>query len=321
MHGAEHEDSFELFGTHVRVVVGRGSSPPAARLGVLRVRARLQTMHRALTRFDEGSELSRLNARAGEEVPVSATLLRAVEAAVWAARLSDGLVDPTVLGDLERAGYRGSRAGIAPAPLAEAIAAAPPRRAATARRPAGWRRISVDAHRGTIRLPPGVRIDLGGSAKGLAVDLAAELLAEHVSFAIDAGGDIRIGGTAAAPRAVHISHPLRDEIAHTFTVTAGAVATSGLRSRVWRCDGGFAHHLIDPGRGTPAWTGVIQATALAPTALVAETRAKTALLRGPVAGPEILARHGGALILDNGELVLVGELKASPASTQAAAAA
>jgi thiamine biosynthesis lipoprotein len=319
MAGAEHEESFELFGTRVRVLVGCRPSPLAARLGALRVRARLQAIHRALTRFDEDSELSRLNARAGEEVPVSATLLRAVEAAIWAARLSDGLVDPTLIADLERAGYRDSRTGIAPAPLAEAIAAAPPRRAATARRATEWRHIKVDSDKGTVRLPRGVRIDLGGSAKGLAVDLAADLLVDQSSFAVDAGGDIRIGGTAAAPRAVHISHPLRDELAQTFTVTAGAVATSGLRSRVWRCGRGFAHHLIDPARGTPAWTGVIQATALAPTALEAEARAKTALLRGPRAGRESLASHGGALILDSGELVLVGELAATPAATQVAA--
>ena len=132
-----------------------------------------------------------------------------------------------------------------------------------------------------IRLPAGVRLDLGGSAKGLAADLAADLLAGHPGYAVDAGGDIRIGGTQPAPRAVHIQHPLHDEIAHSFTVTTGAVATSGLQTRVWHTEDGFAHHLIDPARGTPAWTGVIQASALAPTALEAETLAKTALLRGP----------------------------------------
>ena len=118
------------------------------------------------------------------------------------------------------------------------------------------------------------------------------------------------------PRDVHIRHPLSDEIAHRFTVTTGAVATSGLQTRVWHTEHGFAHHLIDPARGAPAWTGVIQATALAPTALEAETLAKTALLRGPHAGLGVLARHGGALILDDGRLLLAGGLAAS---TRAAA--
>ena len=101
---------------------------------------------------------------------------------------------------------------------------------------------------------------------------------------------------------------IRPEIAHRFTITTGAVATSGLRTRVWPSRDGFAHHLIDPARGAPAWTGVIQASALAPTALEAETLAKTALLRGPHVGLETLARHGGALILDDGQLLLAGGL-------------
>lgn len=168
-----------------------------------------------------------------------------------------------------------------------------------------------------IWLPAGVRIDLGGSAKGLAVDLAAELLGRRANNAVNAGGDIRIGGTDPIPRTVHIRHPLDDEIAHSFAVTTGAVATSGLQTRLWRTEHGFAHHLIDPGRGAPAWTGVIQATALASTALEAETLAKTALLRGPHRGRDLLARHGGALVLDDGSLVLAGGL--AVASTRAAA--
>ena len=78
------------------------------------------------------------------------------------------------------------------------------------------------------------------------------------------------------------------------SVAGGAVATSGLRTRIWRTAGGYAHHLIDPARGKPAWTGVIQATALAPTALEAETLAKTALLRGPDARPRAPRRATAA---------------------------
>jgi thiamine biosynthesis lipoprotein len=174
----------------------------------------------------------------------------------------------------------------------------------------------VDRVRGTIRLPPGVRLDLGGSAKGLAADLAADVLARHGAYAVDAGGDIRIGGIHPVPRPVHIRHPLRDAIAHTFTLTTGAVATSGLQTRLWRTPHGAAHHLIDPARGTSAWTGVIQATALAPTALEAETLAKTALLRGPREGRDVLARHGGALVLDDGRMILAGGL--APATRAAA---
>lgn len=306
MAGFEHEHCFEVFGTHARVLLYPDS--PAARLDALRVQTRMRRLHHTLTRFDPDSELCRLNARTGEPVVVTSTLLRAVQAAIRAARLSDGLVDPTILDDLELAGYAASRSGFEPAPLDEALSAAPARRPATARRDGRWASVQVEPGRSTISLPRGVRIDLGGSAKGLAVDLATELLAGYASYAVDAGGDIRIGG----PRTVRISHPLSDEIALSFTVTSGAVATSGLRTRVWRNERGFAHHLIDPARGTPAWTGVIQATAIAPTALEAEALAKTALLSGPHAGKDVLARHGGALVLDDGRLRLAGALTALP---------
>jgi thiamine biosynthesis lipoprotein len=308
----EHHHRFRAFGTDVGVLVYA-----ATPLDVLRVHALFGCMHRALTRFDGSSELSALNARAGETVTASDTLLRAVQAALWVARASDGLVDPTVLDALESAGYARSRDGASPAPLVDAVAGAPARRPAAPRPSARWQDIALDASRHTIRLPAGVRIDVGGSAKGLAADLAAEQLARRGAYAVDVGGDIRIGGTHHLPRTVHIRHPLADGIAHSFTVTTGAVATSGLQTRLWRTEHGFAHHLIDPARGTPAWTGVVQATALAPTGLEAEMLAKTALLLGPNAGRELLGRHGGALVLDDGSLVLAGGLAAT--STRAVA--
>ena len=309
---AEHDHCFRALGTEVRVLVDASGA-----LDALRVQARMKRLHRTLTRFEPESELSRLNAHTGHGVAVSPTLLLATRTALWAARASGGLVDPTILDDLEQAGYARSLAGTAPAPLAEALANAPARRAAAPYRPARWAAIALDASRSEVRLPAGVRIDLGGSAKGLAVDLAADLLAGHRAFAVDAGGDIRIGGMTPLPRAVHVQDPLSGAIAHSFSVTAGAVATSGLQTRVWRTGEGFGHHLIDPARGVPAWTGVIQATALAPTALAAETLAKTALLRGPDAGRDVLARYGGALILDDGSLALAGGLAAPTTRTAA----
>jgi thiamine biosynthesis lipoprotein len=95
---------------------------------------------------------------------------------------------------------------------------------------------------------------------------------------------------------------LTGEIADTLRVRQGGVATSGIDARLWeRDDGDFAHHLIDPATRTPAWTGLISATALAPTALEAEALAKAALLSGPVAGRRLLrGHHGGVLIHDDG---------------------
>jgi thiamine biosynthesis lipoprotein len=312
--GSEHAHAFDCLGTRVRVLIASGTGAPVDPvLSALRVQARLARIHRALTRFDASSELSQLNARAGERVAVSPTVAAAIAAALTAAEVSGGLVDPRILPDLEHAGYTLSRAGVAPADLAEAIAAAPARRAARPRPAAEWRDVEVDPRRPAVRVPAGTRLDVGGTAKGLAVDLAAGMLAGHPTFAVDAGGDMRLGGTHARRRVVRIAHPLDAGAGHEFELADGAVATSGLRTRVWRTPRGFAHHLIDPARHEPAWTGVIQATALAATALEAETLAKTALLSGPQAGVEVLRPGGGALILDDGELVLTGPL-AAPAS-------
>lgn len=305
---SEHECCFGALGTEVRLLVGSSGKGRNQAALAAQVQQAIEEMQRTLSRFDPDSELSLLNSRSGEWVTASTNLLRAVQAAIFAAQLSGGLVDPTLAPHLEHAGYARSRAGLAAPDLGVALAAAPLRRPAGAATGAHWKRIEVDPSRRAIRLPAGVRLDLGGSAKGLAVDMAAGLLAECQAFAVDAGGDIRLGGTAPAQRIVEIADPFRERSAHLFALDVGAIATSGMRTRIWSTDRGYAHHLIDPATGAPAWTGVAQATALAPTTLEAEVLAKTALLRGPRAGQEVLARHGGALVLDDGELILAGAL-------------
>ena len=297
---AELERRLELFGTSVRVLVA-----PRDREAAAEVERLLERQHRLLTRFDPGSELSRLNADAREVVRVSAQLAGALEAALRTAQLTDGLVDPTVLDSLERAGYARSRAGVEPADLREALAAAPPRRPAQPRTDGAWR--AVEIADGYVRRPPGMRFDLGGSAKGHAADTAAALLRDHASFAVDVGGDIAFGGEAGVPRIVVVQHPFDHRRDLRFPLTRGAIATSGLATRIWAAPGGgFAHHLIDPSTGDPAWTGVIQATALAPTAVAAEALAKAALFAGPEAGRLLLSAHGGALVLDDGRVRLAG---------------
>jgi thiamine biosynthesis lipoprotein len=233
---------------------------------------------------------------------VSRLLEQAVAASLDAARASGGLADPTLLLALRAAGYASSLAEQAPAALAEALRAAPPRSPARAAFPSQWRRVCVAS--GRITRPPGLQLDLGGSAKGFAADQCAALLSGQRAFAVDLGGDIRIGGTGAVDRIVEVEHPFTHTPAHRFTVAAGAVATSGITRRVWGSGDRFGHHLIDPATGRPAWTGVIQATALAPTALEAEALAKAAFLSGPERGVELLGTHGGALVRDDGEVVV-----------------
>lgn len=280
-----NELAFACMGTTVRLL-----GPAAAPLE--RVRGGIEELAARLTRFDPGSELSVLNRDPREVVPASALLRRAVSAALLGARRTGGLADPTLLGALEDAGYATSRVGAKPASLAAAMRVAP------LRRPAGaggrWRDVRVDHAAGTITRPPGLRLDLGGSAKGLAADWAARQLAAYGRFAVDCGGDVRVG--AAHDIAIRGTH-------ETVRVTDAAVATSGLDRRVWqRQDGSYAHHLLDPATGEPAWTGLTAATALAATALEAEALAKAALLAGPEGARRVLAAGGGVLVHDSGEV-------------------
>jgi thiamine biosynthesis lipoprotein len=137
----------------------------------------------------------------------------------------------------------------------------------------------------------------------MAADLAADLLRSFPAYVVDAAGDLRVGGTAGVLRPVHVRDPFDDHAVRELRLTAGAVATSGITRRSWlRSDGSLGHHLIDPGTGLPAWTGLIQVTGLAPSAAEAEVRAKAALL----AGPAHAARHlpdGGVLLTADGVAV------------------
>jgi FAD:protein FMN transferase len=306
----EDDRRFRLFGSHVRVLIGapmRAGLPSPEAMGI-QIEFFLRLLHRKLTRFDQGSELCALNAESGEACSVSPTLAVAVDAALWAAQRSGGLVDPTLVGELEEAGYATSRADLAPAGIDEALAVAPERKPASPRADSRWRGIMVDAVGGVVRRPSGVRIDTGGSGKGLAADLASDRLAGYSTFVVDAGGDLRLGGEHPLERQVRIDHPLDERTAHEFMLDRGAVATSGIKTRLWRTESGFAHHLLDPSTGEPAWTGVIQATSLGTTALEAETLAKMAFLSGPDAAREILSAQGGLIVLDDGRVELCGSL-------------
>lgn len=310
---AEYERRFALFGSHVRILIGPPAREdlPSPEAMSIQIEFFLRLLHKKLTRFDEGSELCALNSEPGDRCSVSPTLAAAVNAAIWAARRSGGLVDPTLVGELEDAGYASSRADEAPASIEEALAVAPDRRAAHPRPGSSWTQLGLDAVGGIVTRPPGVRIDTGGSGKGLAADLASDRLSGYSSFVVDAGGDLRLGGERPLPREVRIDHPLSDELAHRFDLDRGAVATSGIRTRLWRTEAGFAHHLLDPSTGEPAWTGVVQATSLGSTALEAETLAKMSFLSGPEDAAGILARHGGLIVLDDGSVELFGPLAAN----------
>ena len=306
---SEHERVFEVFGTEVKLLVGppMDAGLPAPAVISLQLEGLMRAMHRRMTRFDPGSELSRLNGESRAEVEVSPLLMAGLAAALEAAQLTGGLVDPTLAGPLEAAGYGHSRRGAEPAPLERAVSAAPERVPARPAPDAAWRSFELLPGEGTVARPPGLRIELGGSAKGLAADLAGAQLERYASFAVDVGGDLRVGGASTAPREVHIAHPFDAGAAHRFRVRSGAVATSGIATRVWAWGDGYAHHLIDPATGRPAWTGLVQATALAPTAVEAEALAKAAFLSGPgVETRRVLGTYGGLVVADDGTVEPIG---------------
>jgi thiamine biosynthesis lipoprotein len=289
---AESRRSFPCFGGRVTILASVGARQ------LIPLRVLLESWHRRLTRFDPCSELSRLNHDPREQVPVSPIMACFVAAAVDAADRTDGLVDPTLVEEIEAAGYTGDLGepvAVGPVEAARPAAPNPERR---------WLGVHVDAARRTVTRPPGVMLDSGGIAKGLFADLIAQRLAPAASFAVDCCGDVAIGGSAAIERAVLVDDPFgRGEPLHEFALARGGVATSGIGRRSWTgADGLPKHHLLDPSSGRPAYTGVVQATALAPTAADAEVRAKAALLS---ADPRWLAEHGGVLVFDDGSHAVV----------------
>jgi len=299
----EASRTFTCFGGNTTVsVIGAGplGEPGEA---VIAARDLLLVWHAQFSRFKPESELSSLNRDEGTSVPVSAIMARFVQAVVDAAEATGGLVDATLLDAIEVLGYKTERFhGSLALPLA--LALAPARRPARAHPDRRWRTIEVDLDASTVTRPPGVKLDGGGIVKGLLADVVGELLREHPSFLVDCEGDLRVGGSAGLQHAVAVAAPLSQRVLHEFKLADGAVATTNIAKRSWMERLKPAHHLLDPATGLPAFTGIVQASALAPTALEAEALAKAALLSGPRDAATWL-RHGGLIVFDDGSHVVV----------------
>jgi thiamine biosynthesis lipoprotein len=264
---------------HRAAARGHGDRGLATHL-LQRSRDLAEHVHRVLSRFEPDSELSLLNADPRDRVPASPLLLRFVRAVIDAGEASGGLVDATVLDAVIAAGY--DRHWV---PGAALNPTGTPRRAAGA-----WSAFAVRG--GAVVRPPGVGLDSGGLGKGLAADLIGDVLAPCRSWLADCGGDLRIGGTARLPRPVEVKDPHDPAlVVARLTLRDGGVATSGTTRRRW--EGG--HHLIDPRTGAPAESDLLQVTAVAPTALLAEVRAKAALLSGS-AGAQRHLPDGGHVV-------------------------
>jgi len=206
-----------------------------------------------ITRFDESSELSRLNTAAAW-VDISPELEQLLRASLRAFEMSGGLVNVAVLPSMLAIGYT--------RPLAEGPTAA---RLDTAHSAPLLPDVLKIAH-GKARLAPNVRIDLGGIAKGWMADRLAARLGDHVL--VNLGGDLYARGEW--PVAVG---------GKTYLLRNLGAATSSTRKRRW----GDLHHLIDPRTGLPAVSSLEEVSVVAETALDAEILAKTVLISGRAA--------------------------------------
>lgn len=243
---------------------------------------------RCLSRFQEHSELNRLNRSNGEAVRVSRTLWQVSKTALDAYRMSGGLVTPLILAALESAGYRQSWESMPAAPhlrLESPPAPAPPLESIQ------WQRAAR-----TIRLPAGVRLDFGGIAKGWAAQQAVQRLKAYGPALVDAGGDIAISGPQSngEPWPVGVADPFRPESdLELLRLGRCGVATSGRDFRRWRQGDVWQHHVIDPRSGRPAETDLLSVTVVAETVTEAETAAKTVLILGSREGLNWLEDHPG----------------------------
>ncbi|SRR5712692_671485 len=233
--------------------------------------------HRRLSRFDESSELSALNRSGGTWFEASPLLYVVLERALhWAAETD--LFDPTIAGALAGAGYDRSFELVLPRLGGGRVAAAERR---------SWR--DVQLRQRCILLPPGVHLDLGGIAKGMAVDAALRPYAEGL---VNAGGDLYAKGREYLVGVENPFEPRCDLL--TLRVWDRGVATSSTWKRRWSSE---AHHLIDPRTGRSSDTDVLSATVVAASAEEAEVSAKVALLIGLERGYDWLNERGLAGLL------------------------
>jgi FAD:protein FMN transferase len=236
--------SFDALGTTAHVVTLDASSLAPARRAV---EEELATIDAACSRFRGDSALARLNASPGRWVDVGDVLCEAIERALQAAAETDGRIDPTIGRSLRRLGYEDDFRSNPPRPD-RAFAPVPAGR---------FSEIELDREHARVRIPAGVALDLGATAKALAADRAADRALEHsAGVLVSLGGDIRVGGESPAHGwVVRISDDHRaapSEPGQSVSISVGGLATSSTTVRAWTRGGHAAHHIVDPATGAPA---------------------------------------------------------------------
>ncbi len=271
-----HTAHFDALGTTATVAVTRRECLSGAVDSVQQTVAAFDT---ACSRFREDSELEALNAAGGRPVTVGPLLLEAAAAALRAAKLTDGDVDPTVGGTLIALGYdrdfsaldSASPDGRSPRPIF--------------REAPGWRTVRLDEATSTIQLPRGARLDLGATAKALCADRAAAQAADicGCEVLVSLGGDITTAGAPSGGWPVRVTDDHRDAKSapgQWIALPGGGLATSSVATRSWQMPWGLAHHLVDPGTGEPACGPWRTVTVCASSCLDANSASTAAIVRG-----------------------------------------
>jgi thiamine biosynthesis lipoprotein len=266
----------------------------------------------ACSRFRDDSELSALNRAGGCPIRASELFARAIEVAIRAAVITDGLVDPTCGRSLIRLGYDRDYAKLADDTSALTEPPAPA---------AGWRCIEFDPFERTVRIPAGVMLDLGATAKALAADLAAEAIWRQLGCGalVNLGGDIAAAGQAPAGGwqvgvddgvTTANASPARGSHGRKYgiAIEGGGLATSGTAFRNWRRGDEILHHIVVPSTGRPAntyWAAVSVAAGncldanIASTASILMGRSAAAWLTGQSL-PARLVRPDGVVVTTGG---------------------
>jgi thiamine biosynthesis lipoprotein len=260
--------SFAALGTTAVLSV---TDPPALAAALVEVEHELAEIDLACSRFRPDSELVRVNRARGRGVRVGPRLAEAIAVAMRAAEATDGLVDPTVGGSLRRLGYDQTFALVL---ARDGHSFTASRRAAP-----GWRRVELEPEEHTVRLPVGVELDLGATAKALAADRSARAAAASAGCGVlvGLGGDVAVAGKPPSGGwAIGVGDDHAGAAQTAVAIRTGGVASSSTTVRRWYAGAAELHHVIDPRTGSPAaspWRTVTVAAASCVDANIASTAA------------------------------------------------
>lgn len=279
-----------LMGTFVTIHVvawgdersGRREAEEAVERALERAFEWFHRVEQCCTRFDPDSELMRLTKQVGVAVPASTILYEAVQFALAVAQESGGAFDPTVGYAMETRGFNRNH-----------VTGSAIRTAIDSTAGVSYRDVRLDRDRQTITLLRPLVLDLGAVAKGMAVDVAARELRDFKNFAINAGGDLYLGGTNPEGEAwsIGIRHPrVADQLIESLRISNRAVCTSGdYERRAANAEQG--HHILDPRTGSSA-NAAASVTVIATNAMLADALATAAFVLGPCDGIQLLERYG-----------------------------